>query len=54
MVRMFDNFSFCTGLCFFALLIQKDRGNGPCDVLASCLYGVVLNPSLTEASDKDK
>jgi len=41
------------GFTFFASLIQKDRGTGPTDVLASCpILGVVLHPTWFARHDK--
>jgi hypothetical protein len=35
------HFEFTTLLCKFALLIEKDGGIRPCDVLATCAYKVL-------------
>jgi len=35
------HFDFTTLLCKFALLIEKDGGIRPCDVLATCAYKVL-------------
>ena len=35
------HFDFTTLLCKFALLIEKDGGIRPCEVLATCAYKVL-------------
>jgi len=35
------HFDITTLLCKFALLIEKDGGIRPCDVLATCAYKVL-------------
>jgi hypothetical protein len=37
----FTHFEFTTLLCNFVLLIEKDGGIRPCDVLATCAYKVL-------------
>src|ERR1700709_1094735 len=37
----FGHFDFTTILCKFALLIEKDGGIRPCEVLATCAYKVL-------------
>jgi hypothetical protein len=38
---IFLHFDFTTLLCKFALLIEKDGGIRPCEVLATCAYKVL-------------
>jgi len=40
-LTILPHFDFTTLLCKFALLIEKDGGIRPCEVLATCAYKVL-------------
>jgi len=40
-LTVYTHFDFTTLLCKFALLIEKDGGIRPCEVLATCAYKVL-------------